>query len=121
MPSPPPGKWIILCSKENTYLGCLGKLGKVSKHATAGIRVTTCHFIHTVFCYFVSFSQILVFPRRLCSKPIQHILDIVDQSHATLNFEKHIKQAGQLTELLLLFYENKPEGNKGSSKHLRFR
>ena len=39
---------------------------------------------------------------------------------ARLNFEEHIKQAGQLTETLLLFYKNSPEENKGSSKHLRF-
>ena len=35
-----------------------------------------------------------------------------------LNFEEHIKQAGQLTELLLLFHENNRKENKGSSKHL---
>ena len=41
------------------------------------------HFISTVFLLFsVSFSQIPVFPCRLCSKACQHILDIVGQSQA---------------------------------------
>ena len=44
------------------------------------------HFIHIVFCSFlflsVSFSQILVFLARLCSKACQHILDIVGLSQA---------------------------------------
>ena len=41
------------------------------------------HFIRIVFCsFFVSFSQILVFDGRLCSKACQHILDIVGLSQA---------------------------------------
>ena len=42
------------------------------------------HFTCIVFCFFfsVSFSQILVFPGRLCSKACQHILDIVGLSQA---------------------------------------
>ena len=43
------------------------------------------HFICIVFCSFsfsFSFSQILVFPGRLCSKACQHILDIVGLSQA---------------------------------------
>ena len=50
--------------------------------ATAENRVKPdYHFICIVFvlfCFFpVSFSQILVFPSRLCSKACQHIFDIV--------------------------------------------
>ena len=47
--------------------------------ATVGNRVKPDHhFIHIVSLFFsVSFSQILVFPGRLCSKACQHILDIV--------------------------------------------
>ena len=46
--------------------------------ATVGNRVKPdYHFIRTVFWFFpVSFSQILVFPGRLCSKACQHILDM---------------------------------------------
>ena len=41
------------------------------------------HFIHIVLLFFsVSFSQILVFPGRLCSRACQHILDIVGLSQA---------------------------------------
>ena len=43
-----------------------------------------CHFIHTVFLLLsVSFSQSVVFPARLCSKPFQHI-DIVGLGQAEL-------------------------------------
>ena len=47
--------------------------------ATVGNRVKPdYHFIRIVFCFsFASFSQILVFPGRLCSKACQHILDVV--------------------------------------------
>ena len=49
--------------------------------ATVGNRVKPdYHFIHIVFS--VSFSQILVFPGKLCSKACQHILDIVGLSQA---------------------------------------
>ena len=42
-----------------------------------------CHFIRIVFLlFFVSFSQILVFPGRLCLKARQHILEIVGLSRA---------------------------------------
>ena len=42
------------------------------------------HFIRIVlFLFFsVSFSQIFVFPGRLCSKACQHMLDIVGQSQS---------------------------------------
>ena len=51
--------------------------------ATVGNRVKRdYHFIRIVPCSFVSFSQILVFPGRLCSKACQHILDIVGLSQA---------------------------------------
>ena len=41
------------------------------------------HFIPIVFLLFsVSFSQILVFPDRLCLKACQHILDIVGLNQA---------------------------------------
>ena len=50
--------------------------------ATVGNRVKPdYHFIRIVFLFFF-FSQILVFPGRLCSKPCQHILDIVGLSQA---------------------------------------
>ena len=51
--------------------------------ATVGNRVKPdYYFTSTVFLFFsVSFSQILVFPSRLCSKACQHILDIVGLSH----------------------------------------
>ena len=50
--------------------------------ATVGNRVKPdCHFILVVVLFFsFSFSQILVFHGRLCSKACQHILDIVDLS-----------------------------------------
>ena len=52
--------------------------------ATADNRVKPdYHFIRIVFLLFsVSFSQILVFPGRLCLKACQHILDIVGLSQA---------------------------------------
>ena len=53
--------------------------------ATVGNRVKPdYHFIPIVFLFFfsVSFSQILVFPGKLCSKACQHILDIVGLSQA---------------------------------------
>ena len=52
--------------------------------ATVGNRVKPdYHFIRIVFLFFsVSFSQILVFPGRLCSKACLHILDIVGLSQA---------------------------------------
>ena len=60
------------------------------KEARGGLKATVSnrvkpdyHFIHTVFLLFsVSFSQILVFPGRLCSKACQHILDIVGLNQA---------------------------------------
>ena len=52
--------------------------------ATVGNREKSdYHFIRIVFLFFsVHFSQILVFPGRLCSKVCQHILDIVGLSQA---------------------------------------
>ena len=52
--------------------------------ATVGNKVKPdYHFICIVFLFFsVSFSQILMFPRRLCSKACQHVLDIVGLSQA---------------------------------------
>ena len=48
---------------------------------TVGNRVKPdYHFIRIVFCSFVSFSLILAFPGRLCSKACQHILNIVGLS-----------------------------------------
>ena len=44
--------------------------------ATVGNRVLSLYPKSLLF-FSVSFSQILVFPRRLCSKACQHILDIV--------------------------------------------
>ena len=50
---------------------------------TVGKRVKTDHHFIRIFLFFsVSFSQILVFPGRLCSKACQHILDIVGLSQA---------------------------------------
>ena len=40
------------------------------------------HFIRIVFLFSVSFSQILVFPGRLCLKARQNIVDIVGLSQA---------------------------------------
>ena len=52
--------------------------------ATVGNRVKPdYHFIQIVFLFFfVSFSQILVFPGSVCSKACQQILDIVGLSQA---------------------------------------
>ena len=57
---------------------------------TVGNRVKPeCHFIRMVFLFFsVSFSQILVFPGRLCSKACQHILDIVSLKADFLSSQK---------------------------------
>ena len=60
------------------------------REARGGLKATVgngvkpdYHFICIVFLFFsVSFSQILVFPDRLCSKACQHILDIVGLSQA---------------------------------------
>ena len=51
---------------------------------TVGNRVKPDdHFIRIVsLFFFVSFSQTLVFPGRLCSKTCQHLLDIVGLSQA---------------------------------------
>ena len=84
--------------------------------AAVGNRVKPVyHFISIVsFLFFsVSFSQILVFPGSLCSKACQHMFDIVGLSQAK-NIFKFVQQS------LLLFQENKPNNNKGISKHLRF-
>ena len=74
-------KWIIICSEENTYLNAREARGGLK--ATVGNRVKPdYHLTSTVLLFFsVSFSQILVFPSRLCSKACQHILDIVGLSH----------------------------------------
>ena len=46
--------------------------------ATVGNRVKPdYHLIRNVLFFSVSFSQIVMFPGRLCSKACQHILDIV--------------------------------------------
>ena len=52
--------------------------------ATVGNRVKPdYHCIRIVFLLFsVSFSQIPMFPSRLCSKACQHISDIVGLSHS---------------------------------------
>ena len=52
--------------------------------ATVGNRVKPdYHFIRIVFLLFsVSFSQIVVFPGRLCLIACDHILDIVGLSQA---------------------------------------
>ena len=54
--------------------------------ATAGKRVIALLSLypHRFLLLSVSFSQSLVFPGRLCSKPLQHILDIVGLSQAEL-------------------------------------
>ena len=59
------------------------------REARGGLKATICdrvkrdyHFIRIVLFFSVSFSQILVFPSRLCSKGCQHILDIVGLSQA---------------------------------------
>ena len=44
--------------------------------ATVGNRVLSL-YPNSLLFFSVSFSQILVFPGRLCSKACQHILDIV--------------------------------------------
>ena len=58
------------------------------REARGGLKATVdnrvkldYHFIHFLF-FSVSFSQIFVFPGRLCSKACQHILDIVGLSQA---------------------------------------
>ena len=60
--------------------------GKGGLKTTAGKRVTTLILLypHSFLLLSVSFSQSLVFPSRLCSKPLQHILDIVGLSQAEL-------------------------------------
>ena len=52
--------------------------------ATVGNRVKPDYDVsRIVFCSFLfAFSQIFVFPGRLCSKACQHILDIVGLSQA---------------------------------------
>ena len=97
----------------------------VSREARGGLKAIAgkrqqpyYHFIHTGFCYFRFLSA-----RKLFSLPghaRNHFSTSTLWALATLNFEEHIKQAGQLTELLLPFHENNPEENKGLSKHLRF-
>ena len=72
--------------------------------ATAGKGVTTLLSLypHSFSLFSVSFSQSLVFSGRLCSKPFQHILDIVGLSEAELwSFKEHIKGGGEgvLSEL----------------------
>ena len=54
--------------------------------ATAGKRVTTLLLLysHSFLLLYVFFSQSLVFCGRLCSKPFEHILDIVGLSQAEL-------------------------------------
>ena len=60
------------------------------KEARGGLKATVgnkvkpyYHLIRIVFLLFsVSFSQIPVFPCRLCSKACQHISDIVGVSQA---------------------------------------
>ena len=75
-------KWIIICSKENTYLDAYGSQGGLK--ATVGNRVTTrlSLYPHSFLFFSGSFNQSLVFPSRLCSKACQHILDIVGLSQA---------------------------------------
>ena len=51
---------------------------------TVGNRVTTrlSLYPHSFLFFSVSFNQNLVFSNRLCSKPCQHILDIVGLGNA---------------------------------------
>ena len=74
------------------------------------------HFIHTVlfFCYFLFLSARVLF--SLLGYARNHFSTLTLRAKARLNFEEHVEQAGQLTELMLLFHENNPEENK----HLRF-
>ena len=66
--------------------------------ATVGNRVKPdYHFTCIVFLFFsVSFSQILVFPGRLCSKAYQHILDIVGLKADFLSSQKPLAASSQV-------------------------
>ena len=121
---------VLFCENEQTdkidyrllrrkyLLECPGKPGEVSKQiASKRLTILLSLYSYSFLLLSVSFSQSLVLPCRLCSEPFQHT-DIVGLSQAKTS-DEHIKQVGQLTELLLLFHENSPEENKGSSKHLR--
>ena len=78
----------------------------VPREATGGLtaiadkRITTLLplYPHSFWLLSVSLYQSVVFPARPCTKPFQHI-EIVGLSQA-----EHIKQAGEFTELLLLFH-----------------
>ena len=102
--------------RRKYLLGCLGKLGEVLK-ATVGNRVKPdYHLIRVVFCYFLFLST-----RFLCS--LQAMLK---------SMSAHVEHRGPkpgcglknifkfIQQSLLLFRENKPNDNKGISKHLRF-
>ena len=64
----------------------------VPREARGGLKATTDKrettllslYPHSFLLLSVSFSQSLVFPGRLCSKPFQQILDIVGLSQAEL-------------------------------------
>ena len=102
--------------RRKYLLGCLGKLGEVLK-ATVGNRVKPdYHLVRVVFCYFLFLST-----RYLCS--LQAMLK---------SMSAHVEHCGPkpgcglknifkfIQQSLLLFRENKPNDNKGISKHLRF-
>ena len=69
--------------RRKYLLGCLGKLGEVSKQLQLKDNNLTITLSKHFLLLSVSFSQSVVFPARLCSKPFQHI-DIVGPSQAEL-------------------------------------
>ena len=73
-------------------LGCPGKLREVSKQQQVRVATLLSLYPHSFLLLAVAFSQSHVLPDKLCSKPFQHILDIVGLSQG--NLEEHVKQAG---------------------------
>ena len=95
-------------------LWCLGMPGEVSKQQQVkdnNLTVTLSTQVFVTFCFFqpeCCFPCWAMYARN-------HFSTSTLWAKVRLNFEEHIKQARQLTELLLFFHENNPKENKGSS------
>ena len=88
--------------------------------ATVGIRVKPDYHITLIaFCSFPFLSARFLCYLAGCAQ--KHVSTYwIMWAEARLRFEEHIFKKLFSSRLLLFFHENKPNDNKGISKHVRF-